>query len=61
MAVKSYSKNAVGNMDVSKNFKVKEFASKDGANTVKIDDLTVSYLQAARDHFGVPFIINIGY
>ena len=61
MAVRVYSKSAVGNMDVSKNFKFREFASKDGVNTVKIDDLTLSYLQAARDYFDILFMITSGY
>lgn len=61
MAVKTYSKKRDGNIQISKKFKVKEFACKDRSDAIKIDSAVVGYLQAARDHFGVPFYINSAY
>ncbi|MBR5780367.1 MAG: peptidoglycan-binding protein [Bacteroidales bacterium] len=60
-SIKTYSKKAAGETKITSNFKVKEFACKDGSDTVKIDDVTVGYLQKARDKFGVPIYINSGY
>ena len=51
-----------GNMQISKNFKVKEFRCKDGSDTILIDvDFVRNYLQKIRDHFGVPVTINSAY
>lgn len=61
MAVKNYSKKRDGNTQISKNFKAKEFACKDKSDAIKIDSTVVGYLQAARDHFGVPIYINSAY
>lgn len=60
-SIKTYSKKANGETKLTVNFKVKEFACKDGSDTIKIDDVTVGYLQKARDKFGVPIHINSGY
>ena len=57
----SYSKKKEGNNQVSKNFKVKEFACKDGSDTIFIDSNLVDVLQTIRDHFNKPVIINSGY
>lgn len=43
------------------NFKVKEFACKDGSDAIKIDSKLVIMLQQIRDHFGKPVIINSAY
>lgn len=43
------------------NFKVKEFACKDGSDEIKIDDELVEKLQIMRSYFGSPIIINSGY
>ncbi len=43
------------------NFKVKEFACKDGSDEIKIDSKLVIMLQQIRDHFGKPVIINSAY
>lgn len=59
--IKTYSKKASGETKISANFKVKEFACKDGSDTVKIDTVTVGYLQKARDKFEVPIHVNSGY
>ena len=61
MSVKIYSKKRDGNTQISKNFKVREFCCKDGSDEIKIDSTVVGYLQAARDHFGVPIYITSAY
>lgn len=61
MGIKTYSKSAHGNINVSENFKIKEFACKNGTDPIKIDELLVVYLQKARDHFKVPIILNSAY
>lgn len=43
------------------NFKVKEFACKDGSDLVKVDDELVEKLQIMRSYFGSPITINSGY
>lgn len=60
-SIKTYSKKVNGETNITANFKVKEFACKDGSDTIKIDDVLVGYLQKARDKFGVPIHINSGY
>jgi murein L,D-transpeptidase YcbB/YkuD len=52
MAVKRYSLKKDGNKSLSKNFKVKEFRSKCGADEILIDDKLVKLLQKVRDKFG---------
>lgn len=61
MWIKSYSKKIHGNLRIMPNFKVKEFACKDGSDLIKIDEGLVDYLQKARDHFGVAMIITSAY
>ena len=61
MGINTYSKSAHGNMSISENFKVKEFACKNGSDPIKVDCLLVVYLQKARDHFKVPIILNSAY
>ena len=56
-----YSVSLDGNKNVSKNFKVKEFACNDGSDNVIIDEKLVDILQKIRDHFGVPVTINSAY
>ena len=43
------------------NFQIKEFACKDGSDTIKVDDELVEKLQCMRSYFGVPITINSGY
>lgn len=50
-----------GDNNLSRNFKVKEFASKDGSDTVLIDSRLVDYLQMIRSHFNKPLNITSGY
>lgn len=61
LGIKTYSKSAHGNINVSENFKVKEFACKNGSDPIKVDELLVVYLQKARDYFRVPIILNSAY
>lgn len=57
----TYSKSRNGNQNLSKNFKVKEFACRDGSDTIKIDRQLVDYLQKIRDHYGKAVNITSGY
>lgn len=59
--IKKYSLKKDGNTNLTKDFKVKEFACHDGSDTIYISDETVKILQALRDYFGKPVIINSGY
>lgn len=43
------------------NFKVKEFACKDGTDKILIDSELVEKLQIIRDYFGVPVNVNSAY
>lgn len=61
MGIKSYSKRVHGELRIMPNFKVKEFACKDGSDLVKIDGSLVNYLQKARENFGVPIVITSAY
>lgn len=60
-SVKTYSKSVDGSKNISKNFKVREFACKDGSDAIKIDELLASYLQKARERFAVPIFITSAY
>lgn len=59
--VKTFQKNSAGNKMLSANFTVREFACKDGSNTVKIDYELVCILQKIREVTGRPITINSGY
>lgn len=59
--VKVYSKAKEGNVRLSKNFTVKEFACFDGTDTVFISLALVNLLQKIRDRFGKAVIINSAY
>ena len=59
--VRVYSKAKNGAVRLSANFKVSEFASKDGSDTVFISPGLVTVLQKIRDHFEKPVIINSAY
>ena len=60
-SVKVYSKSKDGNNKVSANFKVKEFACKDGSDPVFISPELVTILQKIRTHFGKVVTINSAY
>lgn len=59
--VRTYSLSRDGETRLFPNFKVKEFRSKDGSNTVLIDDKLVAALQDIRNHFGSAVHITSGY
>lgn len=61
MTVKTYSLKKDGNKKLSTNFKVREFACKDGSDKVLIDTDLVTLLQKIRDYFKKPVRINSGY
>ena len=56
-----FSKARDGNVNLSKNFKVKEFACKDGSDPIFINSELVDVLQKIRDHFGKPITITSAY
>lgn len=59
--IKAYSLKKDGNKKLSTNFKVKEFACKDGSDPIFIDTELVMVLQKIRDHFGKPITITSAY
>lgn len=61
MTVNVYSKSKDGNKNVSTNFKVKEFACKDGSDPIFISPELVEILQKIRTHFGKAVTINSAY
>jgi uncharacterized protein YcbK (DUF882 family) len=61
MTVKTYSLKKDGNKKLSTNFKVKEFACKDGSDKVLVDTDLVELLQKIRDYFKKPVKINSAY
>lgn len=62
VVVKEYSLSRDGNMQISKNFKVKEFRCKDGSDRILIDtDFVTNKLQKIREHFDAPVTINSAY
>ena len=61
MTVNVYSKSKDGNKSLSANFKVKEFACKDGSDPIFISPELVEVLQKIRSHFNKPVNINSAY
>ena len=59
--VKQYSKKSQGDIFLTPNFKVREFACHDGTDKVLVDIELVSLLQLIRDFMGAPININSGY
>lgn len=60
--VDKYSLKVDGEKKISPNFKLKEFKCKDGSDEVLLDSSFVrEKLQAIRDHFGKPVLINSAY
>ena len=59
--VKAYSKAKDGNKKLSANFRVREFACRDGSDVIFISDGLVQVLQAIRMHFNRPVTINSAY
>lgn len=56
-----FSKKLHGEMYISKHFKIKEYACKDGSDMILIDPQLVLILQQIRDYFGKPITINSAY
>ncbi len=57
-----YSLKSDGGKRISENFKVREFACKDGSDKVLVDvDFVRNKLQKIRDYFGAAVTINSGY
>lgn len=56
-----YSLKRDGNVQLSENFKVREFACKDGSDEILIDLKLVKVLQAIRDKLGKPVNITSAY
>ena len=61
MAIQAYSKKKDGNKQLSKNFKVKEFACTDGTDPIFVDSELVTILQKIRAHFGKSVTITSAY
>lgn len=61
VTVYAYSKAKQGGNKLSENFKVKEFACKDGSDVIFVAPKLVEILQKIRAHFGKPLIINSAY
>ena len=59
--INAYSKAKDGSKKLSGNFKVSEFACKDGSDAVLVAPRLVMVLQSIRDHFGAAVTINSGY
>ena len=51
----------MNNIQISKNFKLREFQCKDGSQLVKVDSQLLRKLQELRNKIGKPIIINSGY
>lgn len=59
--IKSYLINTDGNAKITKHFKVKEFACKDGSPVVFIDEYLVTMLEILRKKIEKPIIVTSGY
>ena len=59
--VHAYSKAKDGAVQLTTNFKVREFACSDGTDTIFIAPGLVGVLQQIRSHFGKAVTINSGY
>lgn len=60
-SVRKYSLALDGEKYITKNFKIKEFRCKDGADEILISLTNAKNLQKARDQIGKPFHINSAY
>lgn len=62
VGVQQFSKSRDGAKPISENFKIKEFACKDGSDKILIDvSFVQTHLQDIRTHFGKPVNVNSGY
>lgn len=56
-----YSKSVYGDLYLTKNFQVKEFACKDGSDPVLVNIMLPLICQAVRNWFGYPYSPNSAY
>lgn len=61
ITINAYSKAKDGDTKLSTNFKVREFACKDGSDPIFIAPELVTVLQKIRTHFGKAVTVNSGY
>ena len=61
MTIEAYSKSKDGGKKLSTNFRVREFACKDGTDPIFIDTELVNVLQKIRTHFGKAVTITSAY
>lgn len=61
VTVKAYFKAKDGQKKLSANFRVSEFACKDGSDVIFIAPALVTILQKVRTHFGKPVTINSAF
>lgn len=59
--IKCYIMDTESNVQLTRHFKVKEFACKDGSPVVFIDDYLYTILDILRNKLGKPIIITSGY
>lgn len=59
--ISTYSKKKDGRKKLTANFKISEFACKDGSDEILISEKLPIVLQAIRDHFNLPVTVNSGY
>lgn len=59
--VKEYSKKKDGELQLTPNFKVREFKCNDGSDKILIDLELLALLQLIRDEMKTPLTINSGY
>ena len=59
--IKEFSLQKDGNVNITKHFKVKEFACKDGSDKILIDLDLVEILETARSYINEPIKIVSGY
>ena len=59
--IHAYSKAASGGKQLSAQFKVREFACRDGSDAVLVAPRLVMVLESIRTHFGAAVTINSGY
>ena len=58
--LQAYSLARDGGRRLSANFRLREFACRDGSDPVFIDTRLVQVLQSIRDHFGKPVTVTSG-
>ena len=61
MSICAYSRAKNGADKLSPNFRVREFACKDGSDPIFVDDELVALLQKIRQHFGKALTITSAY